>query len=133
MSYVSISGGIKDILDDITDLKEVYAEEPQALLVYPCATISAVSHADNFADTARNQRTFTFMIRLYQRVNDVAHGESVLLGIADDVIGVIEDDPTLGGTCDFARPTRGNWTYVERETPVRVCEITVEALLQIAR
>lgn len=133
MSYTGISGGIKDILDDITDLKEVYAEEPQTLLGFPCATISAVSHADNFADTSRNQRTFIFTIRLYQRVNDVAHGESVLMGIADAVIEDIEEDPTLGGTCDFARPTRGNWTYVEREVPVRVCEITVEALSLNAR
>lgn len=133
MSYTGISGGIKNILDDVKSLQAVYTEEPQNLLVYPCAAISAVSHTDEFADTSRNRRTFTFVIRLYQRVNDPTHGESVLLGIADDVLEALEEDPTLDGTCNFARPTRGAWSYVERETPVRVCEITVEALSLNAR
>lgn len=133
MGYASITAGIKTVLTSVTALQEIYAEEPNVLLEYPCATINAVAHNDTFADTSRNQRAFTFVVRLYQRTNDVTHGESVLLGIADSVLAALEAAPTLNSSCTWSRPTRGNWLYVERETPVRVCEITVEAFLQVAR
>jgi hypothetical protein len=56
-----------------------------------------------------------------------------LQGIADAIISAIEANVTLNGACDFARPTASKWLYAERELPVRIVEITVEATKRVNR
>lgn len=133
MSYVSISAQIKALLEGVTGLNEVYEYEPKELAKYPCATITAQSHQNLFNDTAANRRQYTFMIRCFYRTDDAAVAESTLQTIADAIISAIETNVTLNGACDFARPTAGKWLYAERELPVRIVEITVEATKRFNR
>jgi hypothetical protein len=133
MSYVSITAQLKAILEAVTGLNEVYDYEPKELLKYPCATITAQSHQNLFNDTAANRRQYTFTIRCFYRTDDAATAESTLQGIADSVISAIETNVTLNGACDFARPTASKWLYAERELPMRIVEITIEAVKRVNR
>lgn len=133
MTYVSIAAGIMARLQTVSELEQVYNHEPKELAKFPCATVTAFSHADIFADTAANTRQFTFMVRLYFRTDVAQDAETVLRSVADKVIEKIESDVTLNGSCDFARPSEGRWLFQQREVPVRVVEITVEALRRLNR
>lgn len=133
MSYVSIAAAIIAKLQTVTELEQVFSHEPKELAKFPCATVTALSHVDTFADTAANQRAFTFIIRLYFRTDVAQDAETILRNVADKVIAKIESDVTLNGTCDFARPSEGNWLYQTREVPVRVVEVTIECLKRLNR
>ena len=125
--YVTIGDEIKTILDTITEFKVVYAYEAKELSKYPSATVTALAHTDEFIDTHHNTRLYQFAIRLYYRNDSGADAESVLRDLADKVITAIETNVTLNGACDFAHPLEGTWTFAEREVPVRVAEITIQA------
>lgn len=133
MSYTSIGTQIKSVVSGISDFNVIYGYEPKELLKYPSATITASSHADSFVTTSSNQRIYRFNVRLYYRTDTAEDAEGILRDLADQVIVALEANPTLSGSCDFARPISGNWIYQEREVPVRVVEIVIECLVRMAR
>lgn len=133
MTYVSIATQLKTLLQSITELSTVYDYEAKELNRYPCATLTAGSHKNNFQDTAANRRQFVFTIRLYNRTDSAADGERIMRVVADKVIQAVETNITLNGSCDWAAPSEGVWGYQEREVPVRVCEITVIAVKRVVR
>jgi len=133
MSYEDIALQIKTELLTITDFNAVYAGERKELLKYPSATVTALSHDNEFADTHHNTRHYSFNVRVYYRSDDVATSESVMQGLVDQVITEIEGNPTLNGSCDFATPTSSRWGWAEREVPVRYSEITITAQVRLLR
>lgn len=133
MTYVSIAAAIVTKLQTVTELEQVFSHEPKELGKFPSATVTAFAHKDTFADTAANQREFIFMIRLYYRTDAEQDAETILRNVTDKVIEKIESDVTLGGSCDFARPSEGKWLYQTREVPVRVVEVTIECLKRLNR
>lgn len=133
MTYVSIGSQLKGILDSISEFNVVYEYEEKELAKYPAATITALSHTDEFNDTAANNRVFTFNIRLYFRTDTEEDAESILRDLTDKVIVAVENDVTLDNTVDFARPTGARWLFQEREVPVRVVEVTIEVVKRVAR
>lgn len=133
MSYVSIVAQIKTLLLTIAEINIVYDYEPKELVKYPCTTVTATGHNNEFGDLAANKRRFLFTIRCYTRTDSASDAETILRTVADKVIEKIENNVTLGGSCDWARPTEGRWSYQEREVPVRVCEMTIEAVKRVNR
>lgn len=133
MTYVTIASAIQTLVDEITELQAVYDKEPAELLVFPCATVSSAAHEDVANDTAANVRRFTHIIRLYDKQDSTNAAETTLRDIADKVIAKIEGNVSLNSTCDYARPTRGVWVQAEREVPVKVVEITVDAFKRVNR
>lgn len=133
MSYVTIAAQLKTILQTITELNQVYDYEPKELLKYPCATITSTSHKNEFNDLAANRRIFTFTIRIYNRTDIASDAETIMRIVADRVITTIEGNVTLNGSCDWASPTEGKWGFAEREVPVRICEIAIEAAKRVNR
>lgn len=133
MTYVNIGNEIFTLLDEITELQAVYNKEPAELERYPCATVSASAHENQAGDTAANIRRFSFIIRLYYKLDGTNDAEAILRDMADKVIAKIESNVSLNGSCDYARPTRGIWTQGEREVPIKVVEITVDAFKKVNR
>ena len=133
MSYVTIAAQLKILLQTITELNQIYDYEPKELLKYPCATITSSGHRNEFNDLAANRRVFTFIIRIYNRTDSASDAETIMRTVADRVISVVEGNITLNGSCDWASPTEGKWGFAEREVPVRICEITVEAVKRVNR
>ena len=141
MSYVTLAAAIQSLLQTIPAIKVVYDYEPKELASedlsggYPAATVSALSHANAFNDIPANRRQYSFMVRLYYSTADGrdSDAETTLRSVVDGVITTLEHDVTLGGACDWARPTEGNWSYQEREIPLRVVEVTIECMKRALR
>ncbi len=133
MSYTNIRAGIVSMLQTVSGIQQVYNYEAKELGKYPAATVTNLSHKNLFADTARNRRQYSFMIRLYFRTDVAQDAETILSTITDAVIVKIESDPTISGVCDFAEPSEGKWLFQEREVPLRLVEIVVTAMKQVYR
>lgn len=133
MSYVEISEGIVNLLDTIPEIAAVYDHEPKELKSYPCVTVSAFEHDNEFHDLAANKRRYSFLIRAYFRTDNAQDAETVLRTIADNIVSTIESNIRLQNSCDFASPTKARWGYVEREVPVRYVEITIDAFKRVLR
>ncbi len=126
MGYVAIGTQLKTILDSVEGIEQVYDHDPDGLAKYPAATVQALSHTNSFADTAANIRRYSFLIRLFYRLDDDQDAELILRNLADLTLQALEENVTVSGVWDILRPTGATWTHVQRELPVRVCEITVE-------
>lgn len=126
-NYTTIGSAIKTILDGITEFNVVYNYEPKELLKYPAGTVTAQAHNNEFASTRSNVRVYTFNIRLYFRTDTAEDAEGILRGLTDKVIEAIEADVTLSGACDYAFPISADWSFVEREVPLRAVSITINA------
>lgn len=100
---------------------------------YPCATLTALEHDNEFHDLAANKRRYSFLIRVYFRTDNAQDAETVLRSITDAIIRVIESNVRLNNSCDYASPTKARWGFVEREVPVRYVEITLDALKRVLR
>jgi hypothetical protein len=59
--------------------------------------------------------------------------EDVLESVADDTIATLEGNMTLNDSCDWSMPTSGNWTFGEKEVPVRVLELVVTSRAPVVR
>lgn len=134
MSYISLNTALQTKLATIAGLT-VFGKEPKQVGTYPAAAVSALSHTNAFEDLASNKRMYTFIIRFYFRTDEANDPdyEAILEGIVDSAITAIEHDVTLGGACDWAKPTNAKWAYGEKEVPVRVCELTVEMITRVIR
>lgn len=132
MSYTTIADQLEVILEAVTSVKKVFPSEPKELGEYPAATIRADGHNDVAADTAANNRVFTFIITLYYPTSDDLY-DQILRGVADDVINAIESNVRINSACDFARPTAGKWGYTQREIPERFVELRIDALKRVNR
>jgi hypothetical protein len=132
MSYVSISAKLIELLDQITQIEQLYNYQPDSIQTYPAAVVTASGHQDTFRDTAANNRRFTFLIRLYYRTDAEQDAESILQDLTDKVIAKLEANVTVAGVWDILRPLSASWTYHD-EKPERIVEITVSAEKRVAR
>jgi len=132
MSYETIGLAIYTLLGNITEIDQVFNYEPNELKKYPCTTVSALEHTNEFSDLAANRREYHFIIRVYFR-RDMADYEVIMRKVIDQIITEFETDSSLGGACDFAQPTESKWLFQEREVPVRVCEVTISAIKRVNR
>ncbi len=134
MSYVSIAAQIKALILTITEVNVVYDYNEKQLDKFPAVTISMAGHENEFNDLAANRRIFRFFVRVYVRSDSDSDAERILRIVADKVIEKIEGNVTLNGSCDFAMPTRSNPpVFLEREVPVYMLEMTVEARKRVNR
>lgn len=134
-TYDSIATGIINILNTVTELNGVFDGEKKTLGKYPSVTVSALSHSNVFHSTNSNKREFGFILRFYFRTDDANNPdfETVLRKAVDASITALERDVTLGGVCDYSTPSTGKWGYGEKESPVRVCEVTMIPVAHIVR
>jgi hypothetical protein len=128
MSYVVIGNKIEELLGEIAELNgRVYSHEPDELAKYPCATVKMNGHENQFGDTGRNIRSYSFLIRLYYRSQNNATAESVLRDITDKVIVKLESNVSIANVWEIARPTNARTFTIDRELPVQVVEISMNA------
>jgi hypothetical protein len=133
MGYVAIANKLVELIDEVTEVEQVYNHEPSEIETYPAATVQAIGHRDRFNDTASNIRSFTFLIRLYYRADVDQDAETILRTVADAVIAKLEANVTVAGVWDIARPTESTWRWGEREVPQRIVELTVSIEQRVNR
>jgi hypothetical protein len=127
--YKTVKDAIVTTLQGVTSLKIVYGKEEKAIKKFPAACVSAKEHNNIYNDLAGNSRSVVHYIRLYFRTDETNDPdyEDILESVADEVINALEHDVTLGGACEFTKPTNGVWGNADKEVPVRMLEITLES------
>ena len=133
MSYVSLASAIITKLNEVSEINVVYNYEAKELLGYPAVTVTALGHVNTPHDTAGNVRNFQFVVRAYFPTSIAQDAETILRDLADKIIVKLEEDPSLGGACDYTRATEGKFLYQEREVPVRIVEITINCIKRLNR
>lgn len=137
MSYSTLSGYIKTLLQGVSGVLYVYDYEKPELVGYPCITVTATSSDVEDVDTANNFRNYTFTVRVYQEITKdgrgADNGERIMRTIVDSVIDKFDKDITLGGNCLMCRPVTGQWFWVDREKEHRAAEIEVKCLVKDGR
>lgn len=133
--YKPIKDAIVAILQGVSSLKVVYGKEEKAIKDFPAATVSAREHTAELHDTTANLKMYSHYIRLYFRTDEINDPdyEDVLEQTADSVIAALEHDLKLGGVVDWSMPTSGVWRNVEKETPVRMLELTLVSKARVVR
>ena len=133
--YKPIKDAIVTILQGVSSLKVVYGKEEKAIKDFPAACVSAREHSAELHDTVANLKMYSHHIRLYFRTDETNDPdyEDVLEQTADSVIAALEHDLTLGGVVDWSMPTSGVWRNVEKETPVRMLELTLVSKARVVR
>ncbi len=133
--YKPIKDAIVTILGTVSSLNVVYGKEEKAIKKFPAATVSAKEHTAELHDSVANLKTYYHFIRLYFRTDETndADYEDILESVADSVITALEHDLTLGGVVDWSLPTSGVWKYGDKETNVRILEITLASRARVVR
>lgn len=133
MGYISIKTEIMTKLQALTEINNLFDEEPKELGAYPAVAVTFMGHQDTPHDTAGNVRVFQFMVRGYYPTDVANDAEAILGDLADKIIAALEADVTLNGSCDYTRATEGKFLYQEREIPLRIVEITISAVKRLNR
>lgn len=139
MGYVLIANTLVELLETISDLAVVYDHDPDELKEYPAATVQAGGHQNRFHDTAANDRSFSFIIRAYERLATGEGGaedptaEASLRSLADQIIAVLEANVTITGVWEIAQPTSAIFLKDKREVPVQIFELTVSIRSRVLR
>ncbi len=136
--YKSIKDQIVAVLSGVTSLKHVYSKDPKSVEQYPSAGVFAMGHTGRFDSmglSGTNERVVQHVIRLYFRTDETNDPdyEDVLETVADDVLKALEANVTLNGSCEYSLPTTGNWSYGQKETPVRIFDIVQTSTLHLRR
>ena len=134
MSYTSIGTAIYNKINGIkvsAGIASLYQQNEKALTQYPAVTISAGGHESSFSDTAANMRIYTFMVRIFVRLESDSTAESQIRSIADAVVTALEGDTTLGGACEWTDPADAIITEQNAEIPVKVCEMTLKCYKRV--
>ena len=133
MSTTAIGNALKTILEGLNDFSVVYNYPEDELAQYPAAVIYYKGQGDSFHDLQANRRVIQFGIMIFIRNDSPEDAEESLRTVTDNVINALESNVTLNETCDWASPVSATVTPVEREIPVRVNEITVNAMCRVSR
>lgn len=141
----TLSSAIKTVIlgADLIDSNRVFEYAKTQMDNYPCITITPSDVADpNFADTARNQRTYVFSIRVFQERLEIKGAtagqlpeeaaERIMRQLVDNLISLFDADAYLGNTLagrGFCRPIPSRWGYVGEQVNTRSAEILLECVV----
>lgn len=128
-----IQTAIINKLNDITELNGIYTYEVASPTEgrYPFATLTFLSSTAVFGDTVRNEREYSFILKIYQERVQASFGnekaENVLITIVDNIINAFDLDTTMNDTVKFVRPLNVSLNYLDREIgDTRVAEIQLD-------
>ena len=99
---------------------------------YPAITVVPDGGDGEFLDTQRNQRNYTFKIRIFhERITDQREAERIVTAVLDQFIAVFDDpdQTTLDNTVIFNLPSEVSWGYITApDIDVRIAEVKLTAV-----
>jgi hypothetical protein len=131
-----ISNYIKStLIPSVIDIRSsnIFDHELTDLAGFPAATITLQDITGKILDNARNERTYSFAIRIFIDRNKQNFGsskaETILRTMANNFILQVDNDPSLGGNAIFAKAFNIKLGYVDRESNnLRLFEVTLEVI-----
>ena len=86
---------------------------------FPAITVTPLEDPDpSFADTSRNQRNYSFAIRVYQERLEQGESDSerLMRTLIDDLIAIFDADIYLNTTLQgigYAKPIPSRWSFIQ--------------------
>lgn len=136
--WQELSDGIKAVIlnSNLVEADYVFDDPASNISGYPAITISAADGDGEFADTARNRRTYIFNVKCYQeRIEQGSAGaESIMRALVDDLIELFDantylDNDRLQGR-GWVRPIPSQWAFIQGEqVDTRVANILIACVV----
>lgn len=102
---------------------------------FPAVTVVPKDGSGDFADTQRNQRSYTFSIKVYQEQLEQNRNDSerIIRTIVDELMTMFDADGYLGQTLQgrgWSRPIPSTWDFILGENSVtRTAEILIDCVV----
>ena len=132
---------LRDILTANTLLPAVYTFETAEYDGDPFATITPSGNENDFDTTTENERVYAFVVRLFKERSGETQPEDAEAAMRELVDSVLDDFDKNWQLSNVATPTGYDflymeaapsaWGYVDRETQIRIAEITIRCHLHI--
>ena len=139
MSFITIAQKLKDILDTVKNasgsaLSATFDYDPgyTSSLGFPYACVVNKTAEEEALDTANNQTLYHFVLRVCDVNSTKTQVEQNIRNCADQLLAELRkrENMTFGGTVDKVYPFQVNFFWDNsQQTPMRVCEITVDVLM----
>jgi len=143
MSFNTLNNKIVAVLEEVSNIQNVYAYPTLKFDGYPSATVTPSENASDFETTSENVRNYAFIVRLFQDMPTGNVGSEtketyafrVLRQTVDAVIDAFDKDPTLSGislptgyTMLYLSAAPSSWAaIVDTEPNLLLAEIVVTA------
>ena len=141
MTFYAIGNSIMSILTSVQSapgslLQSVYNYEiPAAGTGYPYATLTPGEMQEDVLDTAWNQATYKYVVRVNDLNEDKADMEQTMRQLADTIMAGLRTsaNQTFGGTVDKVLPFMVTWGWETGNTaPIRYFEITITVVKEFS-
>lgn len=129
--YLNLKTAIKNKLEQISEIKNVYFYEKGQFGGYPSATIGGFRVEEEWSDNSTNIRNWIFRIRIYQEMEKEGKGaeeaENIIDQIADEIIDIFDTDRHLSEVEDVIGIwVAGGNSWEDRELNMRILELEVK-------
>ena len=140
----NISGLKSKIIDristEITTVQDVSDYEKAGFKGFPAVTVVCSGNENDYYTTAENQRTFTFIITVYEQLEDVPlldsvsdnakeRAEEIIERVVSEIIDTFDKFYEFGSAADFCRAIPSAWGYAKTGHGwCRVAQIKLEVV-----
>ncbi len=136
MSYSTFHGRLKTTLDGISGINVVYGSEVSKFSGFPAVTLTPAENSDATLDTASNERTYSFLVRVFNEF-DTESAETVdaeMMALVDTILDEIDSaDYSSSGAFFNPKIAIGGFKFLENEGGwLRIFEFTVELRKKIS-
>ena len=140
----NISGLKSKIIDristEITTIQECVDYEKTGFRGFPAVTVVCSGNENDYYTTAENQRTFTFIITVYEQLEDVPlldnvsdnakeRAEEIMERVVSEIIDAFDEFYEFGSAADFCKAIPSAWGYAKTGHGwCRVAQIKLEVV-----
>ncbi len=128
-----IKAKIASMLQALPEIKEVIDHPTSDFTKYPAAVATITGGTGQVLDTHRNERTFNFVIRLYQEQSengkDKYQADQILTDAADAVILAFDQNRDLDGSVEIVRVLEFEINYTQTPGTYNFATFKVEAVV----
>lgn len=127
--YKEIYETIQDLLQTISDIKEVNIFNDGNFSAYPAVNITSISKSRERTGTCKIEENGTITLVLFQEINadnmGAEQGENIILDLIDDIDDVFDTNHSLNGLVDDVTLSDAELGFTDRELNFRTYNITL--------
>ena len=106
-TLAALKTAIKNKIEALSEIAVVFDYPEGDFKKFPAAVVTVTGGVGQVLDTHKNERTFNFMVRLYQEqseaATDKASADQIMTAAADALLIAFDQDKDLGGASEIIR------------------------------
>jgi len=99
MPFETLRDKIKEKLQGLEEIQEVYDYPTEDFKGYPCVVVRAMSNESDYSSTSENERHYVFELYIMQESEhtDRRKARRIIEGVVDEVMDAFDQDQYLSG------------------------------------